>query len=693
MALRARDRRYQLFQVALTFMIGSGMLMTAPAFAAAQESSRIENILVIGSRYQASELQTPQAVSQIQASRIAERAYRTTPQALSHQPGVMVQKTAHGQGSPFIRGLTGKQVLILVDGMRLNNSTFRFGPNQYLSTVPVNVIERLEVLRGPAAALYGSDALGGVINLITSMEGVENFKRLESTYGSSDNERSLALSGAQVLGRWVVRGSAGRRDFDDVNGGGDLGEQNYTGYKERHAFASALHKLDDGGRWGINFSQSTQIDVPRTDKYINDSERYLFERQARRSFNTFADLPLDALIADNMKVRLERQVQTEHVFRQRFGSDLVRHVHDQVTTDGFNLQFDRSIGQHLLLYGVEVYRDEVDSRGRRSLGGVVQSRSGSFPDDSRYTTAAGFSHLSLSIGERALVDVTLRYSEFRAEASLTDYGKLDERYRDLTGSLRGSYELLPGTRIFAGISSGFRAPNLDDLAVLKSTNEGVDVPSPGLDPEQLINYELGIKHAGKRWQTTFVAFDSRFTDLIERKPGLYRGLTFIDDDGDQIWDPNEDGVVQKFNIGKARMYGLEFDSTTRLTDHVQATLAISYIRGKNEISDEPLSRVPPLQAILSLRREFPASRSWIEGLLHAAKAQHRVSARDAADPRIGIDGTPGFAAVSLNAGTRVGKRHQVALSLNNLLDQKHKMHGSGVYEPGRSVKISYALEL
>ena len=127
----------------------------------------LDEVVVTGSRVEESVYESPQAVSTVTREEVLKRNYRTTPEALTYEPGVMVQKTAHGQGSPFIRGLTGKQVLILVDGVRLNNSTFRFGPNQYLATVDPATIERIEVVRGPGSVLYGSDALGGVINIIT----------------------------------------------------------------------------------------------------------------------------------------------------------------------------------------------------------------------------------------------------------------------------------------------------------------------------------------------------------------------------------------------------------------------------------------------------------------------------------------------------------------------------------------------
>ena len=103
---------------------------------------------------------------------------RTTPEALMGMNGVFVQKTNHGGGSPFVRGLTGNQTLILVDGIRLNNSTFRYGPNQYLNTIDAYTIQRIEVAKGTGSVQYGTDAIGGVVHIITKRSAICNKVKL-----------------------------------------------------------------------------------------------------------------------------------------------------------------------------------------------------------------------------------------------------------------------------------------------------------------------------------------------------------------------------------------------------------------------------------------------------------------------------------------------------------------------------------
>ncbi len=106
----------------------------------------------------------PRHVSVIGPQDLRERNARNMVEAIEREVGVMVQRTGAGQASPFIRGLTGPQTLILVDGIRMNNSTFRFGPNQYFALIDPGMIERIEVVRGPQSVLWGSDAIGGVLH-------------------------------------------------------------------------------------------------------------------------------------------------------------------------------------------------------------------------------------------------------------------------------------------------------------------------------------------------------------------------------------------------------------------------------------------------------------------------------------------------------------------------------------------------
>ena len=131
--------------------IGQNPLFVNPTYAQeeAEKPIRLEEIAVTATRVEKDIFQTPNAISVVDQKRIERMNAQTTPLILREAVGVFAQKTTHGQGSPILRGLTGYQTYIQVDGVRLNNSTFRSGPNQYLSTINRDSLRRMEVLRGP----------------------------------------------------------------------------------------------------------------------------------------------------------------------------------------------------------------------------------------------------------------------------------------------------------------------------------------------------------------------------------------------------------------------------------------------------------------------------------------------------------------------------------------------------------------
>ena len=175
---------------------------------------------------------------------------RSAPEALQLTPGVFVQKTNHGGGSPIIRGLTGNQTLLLIDGIRLSNATYRYGPNQYLNTIDILGVEKIEVLRGSGSVQYGSDALGGTVqvftrDVVTSDKPLWNGTLL-TRIASHNMEQSLHGDLSYSTGKAAFRAGVTGRNFGDIVGGDTTGKQSPTGYQE----------LDFDIRGKIRLSQS-----------------------------------------------------------------------------------------------------------------------------------------------------------------------------------------------------------------------------------------------------------------------------------------------------------------------------------------------------------------------------------------------------------------------------------------------------
>ena len=233
-----------------------------------------ETVVVTATRHEADAFDLPYTVNVITAEDIRSRKlFRTLPEALREVPAVMVQKTAHGQGSPFIRGFTGFHTLFMVDGIRLNNSVFRSGPNQYWATVDPLSIRQLEVVKGPSSVLYGTDAVGGTVNAISGPRlnweesGLLGRFYYRGAQGTASNVGNVDVSGTVngKFGFWV-RGAV--KDFGDVQAGGATGLQPNTGYDETDADGRLEYRFTADSRLLFGFQQVHQNDVPRTHKTI-----------------------------------------------------------------------------------------------------------------------------------------------------------------------------------------------------------------------------------------------------------------------------------------------------------------------------------------------------------------------------------------------------------------------------------------
>ena len=201
------------------------------------------------------------------------RQVRTLPDALRELAGVMVQKTGHGQGSPYIRGFTGLRTLFLIDGIRLNNSTFREGPNQYWNTVDPFSVYRLELVKGPSSVLFGSDAIGGTVNAISKAHrkapanaGLLN--RLILRGASAEHSFVVRPEADYSNGAMTINAGLSLKSFGDLRAGAGTGDQPKTGYDEQDADLTLRVDLDDNHRLIAAFQHVSQDDAWRVHKTV-----------------------------------------------------------------------------------------------------------------------------------------------------------------------------------------------------------------------------------------------------------------------------------------------------------------------------------------------------------------------------------------------------------------------------------------
>ncbi|MDO8794494.1 MAG: TonB-dependent receptor [Vicinamibacterales bacterium] len=642
-----------------------------------------ETVVVTAGRAEQRPFDVPRSVTVVEVADLDDRLPPTIPDALADAPGLFLQKTNPGSGAPYIRGMLGNQILVLIDGVRLNNATFRYGPNQYLATVDPALVERIEVLRGAGSVLYGSDAIGGVVNIVTRRPshvgqpfGVHG---TASTRVVSSGMEQSGRVGLEISGpKGGLLGGVSLRRFGDLRAGGSLGVEAPSGYNEVAGDVRVEIPWSQR-RLTLAYQHHRQNDVPRFDQVTERGfSRYVFAPQVRQ----LALLRYEHASPEPWRARVSATASlhrsTERREYQRRGAVRATVEQDDVLAAEGTVELHSRLHQAVsLVSGLSLHHDHVGSSRREvdRVAGDIPAGRGLYPDGATASALALFTQATVT-GARWTLETGLRASRFDVRAPDPMFGSARLTPARVTGSVGGLVPVTEGVRLFGTVSQGFRAPNIDDLSSLGQFDFGVEVPSPGLQPESSLTLEGGVKARSRLGSASASVFRTSLGNLIERVQGSAGGVQFI---GDQR-------IYQKVNTGSAFTRGVELEAEHRLTPSLFASGFVTYVFGHATSTGEPLRRISPLNGRVALRAS-PSTGYWFEGAVRFAAAQRRLAAGDIADHRIGPDGTPGWWVVNADAGRRLTAQLHITAGVQNLFNRAYRTHGSGVDGVGRSVWV------
>ena len=684
-------------------MTGAAGMWSATA---AEAPVQLPDVVVTPLRRAAAETAVPYATAVVDTNALAAQSPRTTPDALRELPSVMVQKTSYGQGSPYLRGFTGFRTLMMIDGVRLNNSAFRDGPNQYWGTVDPWSINRFEAVMGPASVQYGSDAIGGAVNALTrappAWTGEADYGGRVAYRGATadqSHQGRLELNGRPTEDFGFVAGVT-LKTFDDVRGGDDVGDQPNTGYDESAFDLRADYTLALDTTLTLVHQQVAQDDAWRTHRTVygidweglkhGDDQRHVFDQDRTLTYLRLQARDRGAAV-DGYSLTLSRHEQGEDLDRLR--GDGRRDLSGfDVVTWGAVLELESQTPVGHLVYGVDYYRDEVDSYSRRYAADGALSKTdvqGPVADDATYDLLGVFAQDTIELAGGALqVTPGVRYTRAALDADRVsgEPGYRKDDWDTAVGSLRVLAPLGEGGHhaVYAGVSQGFRAPNLSDLTRLDTARSTeIETPVDDLDPEQFISWELGGRYRGERLAVDAAWYYTDIEDLIVRRP---TGAVV-----DELLE------VTKENASEGFVQGLELAVRYQLAADWSARCVVSWMEGEAEVYPTsepvletlPLGRSMPLTGHVALRWQPEGAVYWVEAALDAAEKADELSADDARDDqRIPPGGTPAYTVGTLRGGTRIGDDLAVTLALENVTDEDYRYHGSGVNEPGRQLVVT-----
>jgi len=640
--------------------------------------NNLDSITVKSRLVQKNKLNLPYSQVQKNFSAIKFGNYRTTPEALMGSSGVFVQKTNHGGGSAFIRGLTGNQTLLILDGVRLNNATFRYGPNQYLNNIDLYTIDQIEVSKGTGSVEYGSDAIGGVIHVHSYTPNYNQKKKWSTStslkYIGQEMEKSNRTTVQYAQNNFAIQSGITLRNFGDLVGGKNVGVQSPSGYDETGVNTIAKIQFKKAGEITISSRFFIQKDVPIYHKVLLENFKVNKISKQERNIHTVQwEKKLQYKFLSKIKVIQSLQYSNEERESNKLNNAIYKYERDQVKSNGASIDlYSNPTKKWQINSGIDYNADKIKSTlvDKNLTTGAAANKRGLYPDNSSYNSFSIFSLHKMEL-QKWHIEAGLRYNCFGIRLTDTSIGEVNLHPSALVENVGISYKLNTNNLVYTSLTSGYRAPNIDDMGTLGIVDFRYELPSNNLEPEKSLHYELGYKLNTKLVQFDLSGFYLKLKDIITRQKVIGSVIN-----GYQVYfkQNSDDSYIKGFETNLALQLNHQFKWSSNLT----------YTYGQNKTKNEPMRRIPPLFGQQELAWKINNTQILVQHLF--AGKQDRLAQGDKDDNRIDSNGTPNWNTFNISLNQQF-KLIFIQLGGINLLNEKFKTHGSGIYAMGRTYSL------
>ena len=706
-----------------------------------EEVIKIQEVIISAGRWEQQAIEVPQTVISITPKEIDFYNPQSAADALAITGQVFVQKSQLGGGSPKLRGFAANSVLISVNGIRMNNAIFRSGNLQNVINIDPNILESVEVVLGPGSVLYGSDALGGVMNfrikdpqfspsedMIIKSTGFLRYSATNNeqtghihlnvggrklswlssfTYSNFDNLKTGSKRTAEFpdYGKrteYVIRGDG--KDIVVKNANENL--QVFSGYNTFNTIQRLKLRPSDFYDITYDFYYSTTSDIPRYDRLIifNDgipeSAEWNYGPQKWMMNALQFDFYRPTGLYNDFRIVLANQRFEESRIDRKFQNVNRRKRIENVSAWTLNVDMEKDLNDNrLLIYGAEAVYNEVQSEAESlNIETSEVSMAGTrYPDGgSTLTNLAAYIIYKNKLSEKILFSAGTRYSHLFLE-SFFDNTFYNFPFSDIimnTGALTGNASVVYNTAnnwkfdFLAG--SGFRAPNVDDIGKVFDSAPGyVVVPNPNLAPEYVYNGEIrmtktvpGVLKAG------LTGFYTRLTNAMARRDFTVNGQDSI------MYDGTLSKVEALVNVGNAYIAGLSADLKMDISEHFTLSSSVTVMDGRDTEENIPLRHTTPAFGKTSLEFRGNKFRAALYADYQAAKAFEDLAPTEQSKTHLyTTDGALGWSTLNLNVSYQPGAMIQLNAALENIFDKHYRPYSSGISAPGRNLIVSLRVSI
>lgn len=622
-----------------------------------KQSEQLDEVVVSVFKNNEKTNRIAEQIAVVSAKDIQKISPQTSADLLANIPGIKVQKSQFGGGSPVLRGMESNRVLLVVDGVRMNNAIYRKGHLQNSITVSPNLLDRTEVVFGPSSVIYGSDALGGVIHYYTKTPKLSDKNTVKGNhflrYSSVNNEITNTISAELQFKKWASFTSISHSNFGDLKMGknrshgfddwgkvyfysdnlnGNYSEnpiannnvnlQRNTGFSQTDFLQKFYVPLSKNTDLKFNIQYSTSSDVPRFDKLTELKKgtlkfaEWYYGPQKRLLISPQLEISPKKKWLDKGTITFAYQNAQESRIQRKFGS--LERTYREENVDVFSLNGDFTVPlaeKRNLGYGFEMAYNDV---GSTPSGKVLDIRnneivgfSGSFPVQSRYPdggssyfSSAIYADYRQDINDKSTLNTGLRATHTVLKAKWIDDTFIslenDDIHVDnqsLTATIGYVYKPNRTWQFNSVISSGFRSPNIDDVGKVREKRGELTIPNTDLGPEFAYNFEIGLQKYfnNRKFRVGVNAYYTIIDQIIIKTP--ISGNDIITYDEEDFLAANN-AILANQNLGNAYITGFTASFQGKLHENWKALGSVTYTKGhtfdKEKETSGPLSSIPPL---------------------------------------------------------------------------------------------------
>ena len=661
---------------------------------------------------------------------------------------VFVQKSQAGGGSPVVRGFEASRVLLMVDGIRMNSAIFRAGHLQNIITVDNMILDRVEILYGPSSTMYGSDALGGVVNLFTKqpqlfISNVASKKapwkiggNLVYRYGNGQNENRQHIDVNIANNKWAYLTSFTNSSFGDMRQGNkrlaaypDFGKrlfyvarenntdvvkdnstsvniQKLSGYTQTDLLQKVLYKPNENTAHLLNIQFSNSSDINRYDRLTETSNglpifaEWYYGPQVRNMIGyKLSKEKLNGFFQD-LTLNANYQHLEESRMTRRFKSNNKDYRFEEVDMFGFNVDLLHQDASGDLHIGAEsnynnigstAYRNNIVTNARNAIATRYSDGPTNMANYAIYAQHTQF------LKRNWVLNSGLRLNNVQLNANFKDTALMHFPFTDanqnntaMTGNLGMAYNGADGLRIAFGFSSGFRAPNVDDLTKVFDTRTGyVVVPNKDLKPEYTYNTELNVSKTTSSYSIGASLFYTWFKNALVVDNFKWNNASKI------LYQGIMSDVYASQNKAKAVVYGFNVNGSVNFTPNTILAATYTYTRGN--YADRkldglntalPLDHIPPTYGRVGLKHDVKKFSAELFTVFNGWKRIEEYSS-SGEDNQIYAtkDGMPGWQIWNINTNYQASKKLSFSFQIENIADLNYRYFASGISALGRNYVV------